>query len=63
MINTVYYTGRSDSDLKHLTAVHGGATWPAASTDIRWPSHYRFLYYDDDDMMKSMASWILYLKV
>ena len=55
MINTVYYTGRSDSDLKHLTAVHGGATWPAASTDIRWPSHYRFLYYDDDDMMKSMA--------
>ena len=55
LINTVYYTGRSDSDLKHLTAVHGGATWPAASTDIRWPSHYRFLYYDDDAMMKSMA--------
>ena len=55
LINTVYYTGRSDSDLKHLTAAHGGATWPAASTDIRWPSHYRFLYYDDDDMMKSMA--------
>ena len=54
LINTVYYTGRSDSDLKHL-GVHGGATWPAASTDIRWPSHYRFLYYDDDAMMKSMA--------
>ena len=55
LINTVYYTGRSDSDLKHLTAMHGGATWPAQPSDIRWPSHYRFLYYDDDAMMKSMV--------
>ena len=28
LINTVYYTGRSDSDLKHLTAMHGGPRGP-----------------------------------
>ena len=55
LINTVYYTGRATRTSNISQAVHGGATWPAASTDIRWPSHYRFLYYDDDAMMKSMA--------
>ena len=34
MINTVYYTGRSDSDLKHLTAGHGGATIHAARQGV-----------------------------
>ena len=37
LINTVYYTGRSDSDLKHLTAMHGGATSPAQHTNRQLP--------------------------
>jgi hypothetical protein len=55
VINTVYYTGRKDSHLNHLTA-QDASHWPAPDDAVRWPSHYRFLYYDDEQMETSMEA-------